>query len=60
MQDAPVERWKMVCALAADEQDPRKLLALIQEISNLLEEKRNRSTSANSAELQTPGSEITK
>jgi hypothetical protein len=60
MQDAPVERWKMLCALAASEQDPRKLLALIQEISTLLEEKRNGSISASSAALQTPGSEITK
>jgi hypothetical protein len=60
MQDAPVERWQMLCALAADEQDPQKLLALIQEITNLLEEKQGRSTSANSAGLQMPGSEITR
>jgi hypothetical protein len=39
MQAAREERWKMLCALAADEQDPQKLLALVHEINDLLEEK---------------------
>jgi hypothetical protein len=59
MQDAPVERWQMLCALAADEQDPQKLLALIEEINNLLEEKRSRSKTANSAGLPMPDRDIT-
>ncbi len=48
MQDAPEERWKRLCALATNEQDPQKLLALVEEISDLLEEKQHRSSSANS------------
>jgi len=28
-----LERWQQLCALAAAEQDPQKLLALIQEIN---------------------------
>jgi hypothetical protein len=31
-----------LCALAAEEQDPEKLLALTMEINRLLEEKENR------------------
>ncbi len=46
MQDAPEERWKTLCELATNEQDPQKLLALVQEISDLLEEKQHRSSSA--------------
>jgi hypothetical protein len=34
------EKWMELCALASKEQDPAKLLALTQEISRLLEEKR--------------------
>jgi hypothetical protein len=33
------EKWLDLCALAAKEQDPKKLLALTQEIARLLEEK---------------------
>jgi hypothetical protein len=36
------ERWMELCALAAEEQDPVKLLALTQEITRLLEEKEQR------------------
>jgi hypothetical protein len=60
MQGAPDERWEMLCELAANEQDPQKLLALVQEINDLLEKKRNSSTSANRAGLQMPGSEISR
>jgi hypothetical protein len=38
----PVERWKRLGAEAATEQDPKRLLALVQEISRLLEEKSSR------------------
>jgi hypothetical protein len=36
------ERWQELCKLAAVEQDSEKLLALVQEINRLLDEKRNR------------------
>ena len=34
-----LERWQQLCALAAAEQDPEKLLALIREINDILEAK---------------------
>jgi hypothetical protein len=40
------ERWKELCAQAAQEQDPKKLAELIGEINRLLEGKRNRLTKA--------------
>jgi hypothetical protein len=36
------ERWQELCKLAAVEQDSEKLLALVQEINRLLDDKRNR------------------
>ena len=33
------EKWMELCALAAKEQDPAKLLTLTQEITRLLDEK---------------------
>ena len=33
------EKWMEVCALAAKEQDPKKLMQLTQEILRLLDEK---------------------
>jgi hypothetical protein len=36
------ERWEELCGLAAKEQDPIKLAALIKEINHLLEIKLNR------------------
>jgi hypothetical protein len=36
------ECWKELCALAAKEQDADKLLALVEEISRLLEERETR------------------
>jgi len=38
------ERWMELCALAAEEQDSAKLLALTQEITGLLDEKARRIT----------------
>jgi hypothetical protein len=60
MQDAPDGRCKMLCELAANEQDSQKLLPLAQEVNNLIEKKQNCSPSANSAGLHMPGSEVTK
>jgi hypothetical protein len=42
MQGEKKERWLELCAQAADEKDPQKLLALIKQISDLLEEKERR------------------
>jgi hypothetical protein len=36
------ERWEQLCALAATEQDPKKLSALVLEIDQLLAEKQDR------------------
>jgi len=36
------ERWRQLCALAAVEQDPQKLMELVKEISRLLDEKQSR------------------
>ena len=36
------ERWKELCELAAQEQDPQKLLELTREINDLLLGKRRR------------------
>ena len=42
MQGEKKERWMELCALAAVEQDPKKLIELVQEINALLEEKERR------------------
>ena len=36
------ERWMELCELASKEQDPEKLLKLVQQINQMLEEKQNR------------------
>jgi hypothetical protein len=36
------ERWEVLCELAANEQNAKKLLELVQEINRLLEAKRKR------------------
>jgi len=40
MQNNP--RWRELCAQAAVEQDPKKLLELVAEISRLFDEEHNR------------------
>ena len=40
MRDTPDERWESLCEKAANEQDSAKLIKLIKEINDLLEEKR--------------------
>jgi hypothetical protein len=42
MQGENAERWRELCILAAAEQDPDRLLALIREINMLLEGKERR------------------
>jgi hypothetical protein len=36
------ERWKELCEQASKEQDPKKLVALIEEINQLLDAKKHR------------------
>jgi hypothetical protein len=45
------EQWMRLCEQAAEEQDPEKLMALVNEINRLLDEKHNRLTT-NNAEAQ--------
>ena len=40
--DRTEERWRQLCAQAAVEQDPRKLMELVREITRLLAEKYDR------------------
>jgi hypothetical protein len=42
MQGKTKERWEELCALAATEQDPTKLLDLVKQINDILEEKERR------------------
>jgi hypothetical protein len=42
VQGAKRERWTQLCEQAANEQDPEKLIALVKEINDLLEEKERR------------------
>jgi hypothetical protein len=42
MKGEIAERWKILCAQAAEEQDSEKLLELVKEINRLLEEKEQR------------------
>jgi hypothetical protein len=37
-----LERWQQLCAQAAVEQDPKKLIELVKEIDRLLGEKQDR------------------
>jgi hypothetical protein len=42
LQGESAERWQTLCAQAAVEQDPQKLLELVSEIARLLDEKGQR------------------
>jgi hypothetical protein len=42
MRGEKKERWMQFCELAAEEQDPQKLLELVKQINDLLEEKERR------------------
>jgi hypothetical protein len=42
MEGETKERWFQLAQLAAVEQDPEKLIALVQEINRLLDEKEER------------------
>ena len=42
MQGEKAEQWRAVCEQAAIEQDPEKLMRLVEQINRLLEEKEQR------------------
>lgn len=42
MQNETKERWVHVCELAAQEQDPDRLMMLVQELNELLTQKHER------------------
>jgi hypothetical protein len=42
MQGENLERWQKLCAEAAGEQDPERLMQLVQEIDRMLSEKEQR------------------
>jgi len=42
MKGETLEQWRQLCELAAIEQDPERLLALVKEINRLLDEKDKR------------------
>jgi hypothetical protein len=42
LQGNNAERWQTLCAQAAVEQDPQKLIQLVAEITRLLDEKKDR------------------
>lgn len=42
MQGQQKERWKELCELAAQEQNPERLMELVAEINRLLEQKEQR------------------
>ncbi|MGA9473162.1 MAG: hypothetical protein WBV36_11905 [Terriglobales bacterium] len=48
------ERWMELCALAATEQDPVKMIKLVKEINDLLMEKEERLLKARSSEGSKP------
>jgi hypothetical protein len=42
MQGETKERWRRLCEQASSEQDPERLIALVQEIERLLADKEQR------------------
>jgi hypothetical protein len=44
VKDQTRERWKVLCEQAANEQDAQRLMVLVAEITELLDEKQNRIT----------------
>jgi hypothetical protein len=52
MKDQTKERWFQLCQLAAVEEDPNKLLALVTEINTLLERRQQQKTDSRRSDLQ--------
>jgi hypothetical protein len=53
MQGDKAERWRHLCEQAAVEQNPDKLLTLVKEITQLLDEKQQRLTQLRQNDAQT-------
>jgi hypothetical protein len=52
MEDQIKERWYQLCVLAAAENDPAKILAMVTEINRLLTEKEQFLSPSQSAEMR--------
>lgn len=52
MADPTKERWYQLCALAAVENDPSKLLALVTEVNRLLKERQQFLSPSQGAEMR--------
>jgi hypothetical protein len=57
MQGQQRERWLQLCEQAAAEQDPARLLALVEEINRLLAEKEKRINQQRNCGLSEPRNE---
>jgi hypothetical protein len=42
VKDEMKERWEVLCEQAANEQNPQRLMVLVEEITQLLDQKHNR------------------
>jgi len=42
VKDQAMERWEILCEQAANEQNPQRLMVLVAEITQLLDQKHNR------------------
>ncbi|MFZ0584280.1 MAG: hypothetical protein WAN72_04765 [Candidatus Acidiferrales bacterium] len=58
MQGETRERWQELCEQAAKEQDPTKLLELVEEINRLLAVKYDRISHVNGVPTKTPKDSI--
>ena len=58
MQDKTKERWQELCEQAANEQDPAKMLEIVEEINRLLAVKYDRLSYADGAPPKTPKDSI--
>jgi hypothetical protein len=54
MQSQMKERWLLLCEQAATEQDPTKLMALVEEVNRLLESEENRRKAARGTQPSDP------
>ena len=52
MQGENLEQWQKLCAEAAAEQDPKRLMQLVQEIDRMLSEKEQRLKGSMQAQKQ--------
>jgi hypothetical protein len=58
MQGKTRERWQELCEQAANEQDPKRMLEIVEEINRLLAAKYDRISHVNGAPPKTPKDSI--